>query len=63
MLELSEPVEAALPVAAAAVLEELQQLGVEPLACEDADVHAQIIAALRTYAPMPEPRRPTRRLR
>jgi hydrogenase maturation protease len=54
VLELSEPLEAAVPIAAAAVLQELQSLGVEPVVCEDADVHAQIISALRSYAPMPD---------
>ncbi len=54
VLELSEPVAAAVPIAAAAVLDELKKLGVEPVANETADVHAQIISALRTYAPMPD---------
>jgi hydrogenase maturation protease len=54
VLELSTPVEAAVPIVAGAVLEELQTMGIEPLACEDADVHAQIIGALRSYAPMPD---------
>lgn len=55
VLELSEPCEAALPVAAAAALDQLRRLGVEPEPSEDADdVNARIIEALRTYAPMPE---------
>ena len=54
VLELSEPLEAAVPIAAGAVLEELQTMGIEPLACDDDDVHAQIIGALRSYAPMPD---------
>jgi len=54
VLELSEPVEAAVPLAAAAVLEELRAYGIEPLACDDADVDSQIIGALRSYAPMPD---------
>jgi hydrogenase maturation protease len=54
VLELSDPVSAAIPIAAAAVLDELKQLGVEPVPNEDADVHAQILAALRSYAPMPD---------
>ena len=29
-------------------------MGIESIACEDADVHAQIIGALRSYAPMPD---------
>jgi hydrogenase maturation protease len=53
VLELSAPLEAAVPIAAGAVLEELQSMGIRPLACENDDVHAQIIGALRSYAPMP----------
>jgi len=53
VLELSDPVEAAVPIAAGAVLEELQSMGIEPLACDDDDVAAQIIGALRSYAAMP----------
>lgn len=54
VLELSPPVEAAVPIAAAAVLDELVALGSPGIPDEDADVHAQVIAALRSYAPMPE---------
>jgi hydrogenase maturation protease len=54
VLELSPPVEAAVPIAAAAVLDELTALGSPGVPNDDADVHAQIIAALRSYAPMPE---------
>jgi hydrogenase maturation protease len=54
VLELSASVEAAVPIVAGAVLEELQSMGIEPEACADADVHAQIISALRSYAPMPD---------
>ena len=54
VLELSEPVQAALPVAAAAVLAELSALGVTGTPKEGGDPDAAIIAALRTYAPMPE---------
>ncbi len=54
VLELSEPVEAAVPIAAAAVLDELEGIGIVPEPCDDADVHARIIEALRTYAPMPD---------
>lgn len=54
VLELSEPVAAAIPLAAAAVLEELRKLHVTPTPNDNADVHAQIIAALRTFAPMPD---------
>jgi len=54
VLELSAPVEAALPVAAAAVLEELAALGVHPSVRTDASIDADIIAAVRSYAPIPE---------
>lgn len=55
VLELSEPVSAAIPVAAAAVLEELESLGVTPVPCDDVDVHAQIISAMRSYERIPGP--------
>lgn len=55
VLELSEPVEAAIPVAAAAVLDRLRSLGIEPVPGAEDDTTAQILEALRTYAPMPEP--------
>ena len=54
VLELSPAVAAAVPIAAAAVLDELASLGSPGIPNEDADVHAQIIAALRSYAPMPD---------
>lgn len=54
VMELSPSVEAALPIASAAVIDRLQTLGVEPVAREGVDVNAAIIEALRTYAPMPE---------
>jgi len=54
VMELSEPVENALPVAAAAVLEELAALGVLPTPRTDASIDADIIAAVRSYAPIPE---------
>ncbi|TLM90358.1 MAG: hydrogenase maturation protease, partial [Actinobacteria bacterium] len=53
VLELSEPCESALPVAVAAVIDELRAEGVEPTPRADKDVHARIIEALRTYEPMP----------
>ena len=53
VLELSEPVEAALPIALAAVLEELAALGAQPTPRVGASVDAAIIEAVRTYAPMP----------
>jgi hydrogenase maturation protease len=55
VLELSTPVEAAIPEAAALVIAELRSLGVEPELCDDADVPAQILEALRSYRPMPSP--------
>jgi len=54
MLELTPELERAVPIVAAAVLQELETMGIESIACEDADVHAQIIGALRSYAPMPD---------
>lgn len=54
VLELSPAVEAAVPIAAAAVLDELAALGNPGVPNDDADVHAQVIAALRSYAPMPD---------
>jgi hydrogenase maturation protease len=54
VLELSPACEAAVPIAAAAVLDELAALGSPGVPNEEADVHAQIITALRSYAPMPE---------
>ena len=53
VVELSEPVEAALPIAVAAVLEELAALGVHPTPRTDSNVDADIIAAVRSYAPIP----------
>jgi len=53
VLELSPAVEAAVPVAAAAVLDELEALGYPGEPDQDADVHAGIIRALRTYRAMP----------
>jgi len=54
VLELSPACEAAVPIAAAAVLDELAGLGSPGVPNQDTDVHAQIIAALRSYEPMPE---------
>lgn len=54
VLELSAPVEAALPIAAAAAIDQLKAMGVEVTPRENDDTTAQIIEALRTYAPMPE---------
>jgi hydrogenase maturation protease len=53
VLELSPAAESALPIATAAVLDELALLGFPGVPNADAEVHAQVIAALRSYAPMP----------
>jgi hydrogenase maturation protease len=53
VLELSKPVEEALPVAVAAVLEELSALGVVPTTRTDSEVDSRIIEAVRSYAPIP----------
>lgn len=55
VLELSDPVAAAIPIAAGAVLDELASLGIEATPRTGSDVHAQIIASLRSYEPMPDP--------
>jgi hydrogenase maturation protease len=52
VLELSEPVEAALPVAASAALDVLRSWGVEPSPKSESNVDAAIIRALRTYEPI-----------
>ncbi|NTW28538.1 MAG: hydrogenase maturation protease [Coriobacteriia bacterium] len=55
VLELTPMVEAAVPIAAAAVIDELRRLGVEPKPSAGApDVAARIIEAMRTYRPMPD---------
>lgn len=54
VVELSAPVEAALPVAVAATLEELAAMGVTPVERTDSSIDAEIIAAVRSYVPMPE---------
>lgn len=54
VLELSVPVEEALPVAAGAVLELLAEDGVTPTPRDSSDADARIIEALRTYEAMPE---------
>ena len=53
VLELSQPVEAALPVAVEAVLEELAALGVQPKPKTGDDVNAMIIESVRGYGPVP----------
>jgi hydrogenase maturation protease len=53
VLELSPAAESALPIATAAVLDELALLGSPGVPNLQAEVHAQVIAALRSYAPMP----------
>ena len=57
VLELSASVEAAVPIAAAAVLDRLRALGAEPVVDESADINAQIIGSLRSYAPIADPAR------
>lgn len=60
VLELSPACQEALPVAAAAALDQLRALGVELRPREGAeDVNARILEALRTFAPMPEESQPT----
>ena len=54
ILELSEPVEAALPLAVAAALDQLAELGVTPTPRTTGDVDARIIEAHRTYEAVPE---------
>lgn len=54
VLELSEPVEAALPVAVAATLDRLAELGAVPTPRETSDINARIIEAHRTYEAVPE---------
>lgn len=54
VLELSEPVAQALPIAVAAVIDQLAEMGVVPVPKQGSDLNAQVIEALRTYAPMPE---------
>lgn len=54
ILELSEPCEAALPIAVSAVLDQLEELGVSVTPADGSDVHGRIIAALRSYEPMPD---------
>jgi hydrogenase maturation protease len=54
ILELSEPCQASVPIAAAAVLDQLEELGFAPVVKEGGeDVVAGIIEALRSYEPMP----------
>lgn len=53
VLELSEPVEAALPFAVAAALEELALLGIAPTPRTDVEVDSRIIEAVRSFAPVP----------
>jgi hydrogenase maturation protease len=58
VLELSPAVEAALPTAAAAVLEQLHERGVVPAPrlSTSPDIDASIIESLRSYEPMPTQR-------
>jgi hydrogenase maturation protease len=54
VLELSEAAEASLPIACAAVLDTLRELGSPATPDESADIHAQIIGALRSYGEIPD---------
>lgn len=54
VVELTPACAEAIPIAAAAVLDKLRSLGVEPTPIRTDDTHAKIIEALRTYGPMPE---------
>lgn len=54
VLELSDPVAQALPIACACALDQLQNLGVTPTAKADADIPAELIDALENYAPQSE---------
>jgi len=54
VLELSEPVATAVPLAAAAVLDELAKLGIAPVPNEGSCANAEVLSALRTFAPMPD---------
>lgn len=55
VLELSPAVEAALPVAVEAVLSQLSTWGVTPLGSRHEGADAEIIAAVRTFAPISTP--------
>lgn len=54
VLELSDSVAEALPIAAAAVIDQLETSGISVAAREGDETTSQIIEALRTYGPMPE---------
>jgi len=54
VMELSPAVEAALPIAVAAVFEELAALGVYPTERSETTLNAEIMESVRTYAPVPE---------
>lgn len=55
VMELSEKVDVAIPMAAAVALEVLAGWGVEPRPREESDAQAQVIRAMRTYEPIPAP--------
>jgi hydrogenase maturation protease len=57
--ELSEPVEAAIPMAASVAMEVLREWGVEPTPREGSSAHARVIRAMRTYEPIQQPDGPT----
>ncbi len=52
VLELSEPVQAAIPMAASVALQVLREWGVEPPPRQGSSAEAQVIRAMRTYEPM-----------
>lgn len=54
VLELSQPVEAAIPIACAAALDQLRNLGVVPKLREGIEPPAAILEALETFAPTDE---------
>lgn len=54
VLELSEPVEAAIPVACAACLDQLRNLGVEPALKDGVEAPTEMLEALENFAPQDE---------
>lgn len=52
--DLSEPVEAAIPMAASVALEVLQEWGVEPTPRQGSSAEARVIRTMRTYEPVGE---------
>ncbi len=56
--ELSDPVQAAIPMAASVAFEVLLEWGIEPTPREGDSADAQIIRAMRTYEPIGQPEEP-----